>query len=193
MSRLDDRLTKDLDRAARPADPAGAFEEIDRRRGRRAVVRRAQTALLATVVLAGSLGGVLVLNRAFRGEGGTTTPAVPPAENGPIVVSFGDDSGTHLYLQDPDDPTWDPRDHQLTSTYEAAPHDTQPTVSSDGRTVVFVRHDPATLRTSLWSVGIDGTDAHQLSPERALSPAYAPDGSTVAATGAGRPRTEASS
>ena len=70
MSHFDDRLTKDLDRAARPVDPAGAFEEIDRRRGRRAVLRRAQMALLATVVLAGSLGGVLVLNRAFRGEGG---------------------------------------------------------------------------------------------------------------------------
>ena len=97
MSRLDDRLTKDLDRAARPADPAGAFEAIDRRRERRAVLRRAQTALLATVVLAGSVGGVLVLNRAFRGEGGgrtaggDTTPfPITPKTNGLLAFADGD-------------------------------------------------------------------------------------------------------
>ena len=78
-ARFDDRLTKELERAARPAEPTGVFEEIDRRRGRRVAVRRVQTALLATAVFAGSIGGVLVLNRAFRGEGATTTPALPPA------------------------------------------------------------------------------------------------------------------
>ena len=69
MSRFDDRLTKELERAARPAEPAGVFDEIDRRRERRVTVRRIQTAMLAVVVFAGSIGGVLVLNRAFRGDG----------------------------------------------------------------------------------------------------------------------------
>jgi Tol biopolymer transport system component len=185
MSRFDDRLTQELERAATPAEPAGVFEEIDRRRARRATVRRVQTALLATVVFAGSIGGVLVLNRAFRGDV-STVPAAPLPANGAVVVVFGDDGGTHLYLQDPDDATWDPRDHQLTEPSEVM-HDGQPTVSPDGRTVVFVRYDPATLRTSLWSVGIDGTDAHLISPEQGLAPAFAPDGSTIAITGKGRP------
>lgn len=181
MSRFDDRLTTELERAATPAEPAGAFEEIDRRRGRRAVVRRVQTGVLATLVLAGSIGGVLVLNRAFRGEGGTTTPAGPPAENGPIVVSFGDADSQHLYLQDPGDPDWDPRDHQLTATPDV--YDMHSAVSPDGRTVVFVRYDSVEVRTAIWSVGIDGGDAQLISSEAfAYGPAFSPDGTTIALT-----------
>lgn len=78
MSRFDDRLTRELERAARPVEPAGALEEIDRRRGRRVVVRRAQTGLLAAVVFAVSIGGVAVLNRAFRGDVGVGTATDKP-------------------------------------------------------------------------------------------------------------------
>ena len=113
MSRFDDRLTKELERAAGPAEPTDVFDEIHRRRERRVTMRRLQTAMLATVVFAGSIAGVLVLNRAFRGEGNTAATA-PVAKNGQIVVSFGDDGGTHLYLLDPTDPNWDPSRHQLT-------------------------------------------------------------------------------
>lgn len=176
MSRFDDRLTRELERAARPAEPAGVFDEIDRRRGRRAVMRRVQTAMLATVVFAGSIGGVLVLNRAFRGEGGTT-PALPPAQNGLIVVSFGDDAGTHLYLQNPDDPTWDPRDHQLTNDVS---RDTAPAVSPDGRTVAFVREELQLPmgQIAVWVVGIDGTSPHLLVSD-ATDPAWSPDGDRI--------------
>jgi Tol biopolymer transport system component len=179
MSRFDDRLTRELERAARPAEPAGVFDEIDRRRRRRAVVRRVLTAVLAMVVLAGSVGGVLVLNRAFRGERGTS-PAISPAKNGLIVVSFGDDGGTHLYLQNPDDPNWDPRDHQLTN---GASKDTAPAVSPNGQMVAFERFSltlgPINARPAVWVVGIDGTRAHLLAAD-ATEPTWSPDGTRIA-------------
>ncbi len=182
MSRFDDRLTRELERVARPAETTDVFDEIDRRRGRRAAVRRVQTALLATVVFAGSIGGVLVLNRAFRGEGGTA-PAISPGQNGLIVVSFGDDGGTHLYLQNPDDPSWDPREHQLTKG--PGMYDTHPAISPDGKTVVFLRVDQPNFTHSLWTVGIDGSGPHELTPGGFLGVAFSPDGTTIATDGAG--------
>jgi hypothetical protein len=65
MSRLDDRLTNELERAARPADSAGVFERIDGRRARRHTARRVRAGALAVVVIAGSIGGFAYLSRAF--------------------------------------------------------------------------------------------------------------------------------
>ena len=90
MSRLDDRLTHELERIARPADPGQAFEQVTRRRARRRVLRRIQSGALVVVVLAGTVGGFLFLSEAFGDGGpsvggsitpppsaGTTTPSAP--------------------------------------------------------------------------------------------------------------------
>ncbi len=96
MSRLDDRLRQELERAARPAVPADVFERVDRRRARRHVLRRLQTATLVVVVLAGTAGGFVFLSDAFHDGsasiGGSVTPlpsATTTAPSGPIDIGLG--------------------------------------------------------------------------------------------------------
>ncbi len=78
MSRLDNRLTQELERIARPADPAQAFERVDRRRSRLHLRRRIQSTGLVVVVLLGTVGGFMFLSDAFRNGrtdiGGSLTP-----------------------------------------------------------------------------------------------------------------------
>ena len=96
MSRLDDRLTQELERIARPAQPAGVFERVDRRRSRRHVLRRVQAAALAVLVLAGTTAGFSVLSRVFEGNSsgiaaGSSIPALTPSptRSGPINIGLG--------------------------------------------------------------------------------------------------------
>jgi hypothetical protein len=96
MSRLDDRLTRELERIASPAAPVRVFERVARRRGRRHMLRRVQAAALVVVVLAGTIGGFVFLSDAFRDGsteiGGSVTPipsatiTTPP---GPIDMGLG--------------------------------------------------------------------------------------------------------
>jgi hypothetical protein len=87
MPGFDDRLTRELERAARPASPSGVFDRVDRRRARRARMRKAQAAVLAGVVLAGT-GGVLVLERVFRESDGRPagSPTIPPSPSASPAV-----------------------------------------------------------------------------------------------------------
>jgi hypothetical protein len=83
MTGIDDRLERDLERAARPAapDPGATFRDVTRRRARHATVRKVQTVALVAVVLLGTIGGFAVLQRNFTGAqqpetgGSTSTPS----------------------------------------------------------------------------------------------------------------------
>jgi hypothetical protein len=80
---LDERLRRELDRAAQPADPSGLYEHLIRRRERRRLARKVQSGLLAMAVIAGSVAGVYGLSKVF-GERGRDA-AAPMVVNGRIA------------------------------------------------------------------------------------------------------------
>jgi hypothetical protein len=92
MPNLDDELRRRMKGAGGRVDTDGLESRLHERRARKQITQKAGRGLLAVAVLTGSGFGIVGLNRAFRGNGETTL-AVPPATNGPIVVSFGDDGG----------------------------------------------------------------------------------------------------
>jgi hypothetical protein len=96
MPRLDDRLTQELERIASPADPAQAFERVDRRRSRMHIRRRIQSAGLVAVVVLGTIGGFVYLSDVFTSGGtevgGSVTPTPSAAVStppGPIDMGLG--------------------------------------------------------------------------------------------------------
>lgn len=91
MPDLDDRLTRELERAARPptSDPVRLFDEIVRRRERRSVARRVQAAALVVIVLVATAGGFVVLRSAFR----PTVPAAPLDPLGTMTFTYGGAGG----------------------------------------------------------------------------------------------------
>lgn len=58
---LDERLHRELERSARPADPTGVYERLIRRREQRRIARRLEAGGVAFAVFAASLWGVLAL------------------------------------------------------------------------------------------------------------------------------------
>jgi hypothetical protein len=86
MPGFDDRLKRDLERMAEPADPAGAFEHVMERKTRRRILRKAQVVGLVVVVLAGTIGGTFALSRVFHGSG-TIAPGGSPTSTEPSATA----------------------------------------------------------------------------------------------------------
>ncbi len=174
MARLDERLRRDLERAARPADPSGVYDELIRRREHRRIARRIQAGALALVVIAGTVAGVYGLSQVFRaGPGEQVTPAGP--RNGSIVFSnMGADGHDHLFTIDPDGTG-------LTQLTDFRTNDSDPTVSPDGRTIAFA-HELDTGQRVIASIPFTGGGVTWLTDRKleAGRPAWSPDGDLIA-------------
>ena len=85
---FDDRLATELERAARPADPSGLYEQMIRRRERRRIARKARTVVLTAAVVAGSLAGAFALWNVFGQrapvEPANTSPTMQPTPQGQL-------------------------------------------------------------------------------------------------------------
>lgn len=196
MPGFDDLLTRELERAARPAEPTGTFERVDRRRAYRARLRKVGSAGMAVVVIAGTLGGVAVLRSAFRetpsspgGATGVTVPSpfpITPKANGRIVAATqnGTSGVFELLSMEPDG-----------TAQEAIPVEVDPpgdpwfaTWSPDGdRLAVTVFPEPFSSRNgrngqrAIWIMNADGSEAFELASADNVSEAsWAPDGTQVA-------------
>jgi Tol biopolymer transport system component len=174
---LDDRLTKELERAARPADPSGVFEELIRRRERRAIHRRLSVGLVAIGVLAVSVGSVVVLSRTLTGETPERRrpgePGLPTASNGAIVFTRADERGQHLYLVEPDGSAV----RQLT---HGDVFDEAPDWSPDGTRLAFVRWDGAASRVSLMVMDVSTGETRAIAGGPCAQPDWSPDGTAIA-------------
>lgn len=85
---LDDRLARDLERAARPADPGGLYEQMIRRRERRRIARKARTVVLTAALVGGSIAGAFALWNVF-GQHASVDPAEKQLPRGAEDVGIG--------------------------------------------------------------------------------------------------------
>jgi Tol biopolymer transport system component len=171
LSRTDERIREEIRRLADPPDPAGALDRVERLLARRAIVRRAQTAGLAVLVVAGSILGVLGLVRLF---GGPTIPSAPDApEPGLIVYHSVVGANFDLYAVDPDGT----ERRQLT---DHPASDVYPALSPDGSRIAFV--SDRTGSSQIYAMPAGGGPATALTegPAESFDPAWAPDGTHIA-------------
>jgi TolB protein len=126
LSDLDERIRRAMERSTAPADPAGAYERVSRKRVRRRAVRRAQTITLTVAVVILTSGVTFTLGRMFgsdRGEeasrGQDPTPFFVPdiafagvVQGKPGIYAMqADGTDVRLLTKEPGrriDPSWSP-------------------------------------------------------------------------------------
>ena len=183
MARLDERLRDELERAARPADPSGVYEQLIRRHERHQVARRVRVAALTLVVVVGTAGGVLALARVLAPDAAGPPPLRPvapgPVTNGDLAYT----DGQRIVARAPDGS--DER-----SIPAPAPGLAWHIVwSPDGsRLAVAIFGDPG---RSLWVMAADGTHAVRIADaDNVGRPSWHPDGEHLTYTAEEHGRTQ---
>jgi WD40-like Beta Propeller Repeat len=185
VSEFDDRLKRELRRAAVPGDPAGAFDRVARKRNRRRAIRRVQVAALAIGVVVGSVGGSLALARTFR-RSDLPAATVRSIGNGPIAyVDF-----TVVYGREGTGPfrgfqgllysvQADGSDRHRLSASRGIEY---PAWSPDGRWLAYTDVDSTGQRWDLVIAHPDGSARRTLveGGGHNRSPAWSPDGTQIA-------------
>jgi Tol biopolymer transport system component len=193
MSKVDDELTRRLQRAERPVSADQLFEGLERRRSHRERVRRVQAGLLAFAVLAGTAAGFSILTGLFDPDRRGTV-AISPYGAGGAIVTCGDEAGGQICRIDAGALARGATTEDLIRLTEfSGVQVTAPAVSPDGTTVVFERHDPPETSRSetaeLWTIGTDGTGLRRLSARGSgfTEASWGPTGLLVAVASDGDP------
>lgn len=96
MSRVDDRIRREIERLSVPVDGGGAFDRVSIRRRRLRTAHRVRRATLALAVVAGTAAGSLGLIRLFdpgdrtRPGSGGDEPTSSPTEGPPVATALCD-------------------------------------------------------------------------------------------------------
>jgi TolB protein len=171
LSDLDERIRKAFEGATAPADPAGAFERVSRKRAHRRVVRRAQMATLTVVVIVATSTATFTLGRMFgsRREAAvapTPTPAADIAFAGEVEGKPGifamraDGTDVRALTKDPGprmNPSWSP----------------------DGTKLAFGSDRDGDLEIYVLDVATGEERQVTNNPADDISPAWSPDGTKL--------------
>ena len=169
---LDERLRRELDGAAQPADPSGVYDNLIRRRERRRITRKAQTGVLTVVVVIGSLAGFYALTRVFGSGTRIGSPAPPNGAIAFVVYGPSEDpsipAGSTIFAVNPDG-------SGRVELARAEGPVTDLDWSPDGQRLVYGRHD-------LFVLDLDsGMTTRVVVPgSEGYSPSWSPDGSQIA-------------
>jgi Tol biopolymer transport system component len=153
---LEDRLTQELERAARPpaSDPIRLFDEIARRRQRRTLTRKVQVAVLAVIVLSMTAGGFAVLRSAFR----SSVPAAPVDPQGTMTFTYGSTGIEGIWAMAGNGSSLRP----LVSFGPSEPQISNVAISPDGSRVAYLvlhAHRDSAARDDVVVANADGSDA----------------------------------
>jgi Tol biopolymer transport system component len=178
---LDERLERELERAARLGDPAGVYEDLVRRRERLRIRRRVTAGAIAFVVFIGGAFGVYALSRTIGTE---PQPADAGPLSGRIVFStITEEDGTqspqgwHLVSMNPDG----------SDRVDIVPDDITeadfPTASPDGTQIALAGFHGG--RHGLYVMDVDGSHADMIwranhDTEFIDALAWSPDGERIA-------------